>query len=95
MPGFGAGGLFRRPSKVVTNTPPPPPPPNRSMSAVSREGSERQGSYSSGNLPSNTANAGSVDADGYSVPPQGYDKQPWESSAGGLMDEEESEDNFE
>lgn len=45
---------------------------------------------------STVLSAGSVDSEGFSVPPAGYDKQPWETSRGNanLMDDDEDEDDL-
>ncbi|SCV73105.1 BQ2448_7030 [Microbotryum intermedium] len=84
MPG-GAGGLFRRAS-----------------SAGMASGGQNGGQIASGSaIPEareKTAasnNGATIDEEGYSVPPAGYDKQPWERTAQGsnLMDDDDEDES--
>lgn len=85
MPFGGSGGLFRRPSKIA---PMHEPAPAQNHMEELRE-------VDQGAAPALTppAAAATLDDEGYSVPPAGYDKQPWETNGGGtnLMDNDEDE----
>ncbi|SCZ99837.1 BZ3501_MvSof-1269-A2-R1_Chr12-2g03521 [Microbotryum saponariae] len=82
MPG-GTGGLFRRAS-----------------SAGMGSGSKNGGQAASGSgrdeplQEPTSSNGATVDEEGYSVPPAGYDKQPWERTAQGsnLMDDDDDDE---
>ncbi|KDE02740.1 hypothetical protein MVLG_06724 [Microbotryum lychnidis-dioicae p1A1 Lamole] len=82
MPG-GTGGLFRRASSAR-------------MGSGSKDGG--QGASGSGRdeplQEPTSSNGATVDEEGYSVPPAGYDKQPWERTAQGsnLMDDDDDDE---
>lgn len=79
---FSSGGLFRRGTKLGAG---PSPSFERRESEVMQPAPAR---YEQPRAKEPTVN---VDEEGYSVPPAGYDKQPWESNGGGanLMDDDE------
>ncbi|GAA6036244.1 hypothetical protein JCM8097_006855 [Rhodosporidiobolus ruineniae] len=89
MPG-GAGSLFRRQSKMVNlsdDVPPSSPPPT---TAAAGGNPQFAGSFSA--EPLGAEGSPRVDSEGFSVPPEGYDRQIGASAgagSGNLMDDDD------
>ncbi|KAM0786147.1 hypothetical protein ACM66B_006955 [Microbotryomycetes sp. NB124-2] len=88
--GGGGGGLFRRASKLT---------PSQASTSPAHERPEYDGGLAGQNLDQqapSTAARNNVDSEGYSVPPAGYDRQPWDAANNGarnsnLMDDDDDE----
>ncbi|KAK4048401.1 hypothetical protein OIV83_004747 [Microbotryomycetes sp. JL201] len=84
--GGSGGGLFRRASKLA---------PSQASTSPAQERQEYDGGLAGHNVQQ-SGSQHAVDAEGYSVPPAGYDRQPWDNANGAgassnLMDDDDDD----